>query len=220
MKLFTQIIILAAGAVYFSVSFASDYTNDENRKVAALFLESSGRGYEKGDALDILKGRIEGRMKSAESKIAFSRLQACRTTEKYKNNPKDIVAVEHYAYMRRLAGEHGDSKLAGMPTLYYDTKLKLKTAGKLQWLRTTDQKVSDPTKGARDWGELGVVHGLLDYEAETTKKPAPGAIADELKSDLNLAVSHPIYSWLSRTITGNPFAKLKNSDCHVSEPDI
>jgi len=219
MKISSLLFVLATMSYSILVN-ATDYTPKEDRKVAAFVLEASGKAYSTTDNLTQLKGELENRMKKSEASITFRLLQACRTTKKYRHNPKDIVAAEHYAYMRSQAAESGDSELKGMPTLYYDSKVKLKSEGKLQWLRTTDQVVSEPSEGARDWGELGVVHGLSDYEAESGKKPTPGKIAKQMKSDLALASSHQIFSWLNRKIVGNPYSALKNKDCHVKEPNI
>ena len=199
---------------------ASDYSVTDNRRVAAFVLEASGIAYAPSDSAEVLKQKIATRMTKSTTSNVFRKLQGCRTTEKYQSNPKDIVGAEHYAFMRSLASESGDTELKELPTLYYVTKLKLKSEGKLQWLRTTDQLVSDPTLGAKEWGELGVVHGLQDYLEETGKTPAPGETAKGLQSDLEKASSHPIYSWINRHVIGNPYTALKNSDCHVSAPTL
>ncbi|MGR5453042.1 hypothetical protein [Vibrio alfacsensis] len=88
----------------------------------------------------------------------------------------NLAAAEWYLFIRSVASETGDTFLKQLPEWYSTVK---KYASKLElseYLQTSDQPVSKTNPDVTKWGNLGVEHGLRDYEKRTKNKP-------ELKSD-------------------------------------
>ncbi|MBB3743079.1 hypothetical protein FHX10_002572 [Rhizobium sp. BK591] len=203
----------------FTQSGAAQFSDAENRKTAAWILSAYDRLSGEVNDLQALKAVLPSYAELDGADSAFGKLQACRTVVKYKANPLTLVAAEHYAFMRYEASKTGDLKLRQLPKKYHDTKIKLINEGKEDRLKTTDWPLSPPSEDTLAWANLGVEHGLADYEKREQKKPANGTEADILEAQMKLAASSAFFAWIGRTF-GTAYTRTGNENCAVVEPQI
>ncbi|WP_170408915.1 hypothetical protein [Ruegeria arenilitoris] len=222
-RIWSRIKIVFLGIVSVSMApvelLAGDFSNAQDRRAAAWILEALERDYSDSENdLSKLKSLVAEPADLDKVETAFTRLQACRTSPKYYNNPLPIVAAEHHLYIRYLANKNGDSKLSALPKTYYDAKVELQNQNRLNWLRTTDQPVSPPSESVVEWAVLGVQMGLAEYKLRTGDNPAPGEKADELVGMLEAGKALPIFSWGMQFFDPTKYSRSNGMNCAVSDP--
>ncbi|WP_424980757.1 hypothetical protein [Leisingera sp. S232] len=218
MRISLGILFLAVVAP--TALLAGEFSDQQDRRAAAWILEALGRDYS-GIETDLAKLKLQV-AKPADLKtvtVAFSRLQTCRTDTRYYDNPLPLVAAEHHAYIRYLASESGDTKLSAAPQAYYDAKIELQNQGKLDWLRTTDQAVSAPSKSVVEWAVFGVQYGLIEYRERTGNNPVPGTVADGLIKQLSLGMTSKFFSWATRAFFDySKYSRANGVKCAIVDP--
>lgn len=80
----------------------------------------------------------------------------------------DAAAAEHYMYIRFLAGRTGDPTCHTAPALYAAKKVFDQALGRLQKGQAQDgHPVLPANPYIVAWGQIGVVDGLKDYQANS-----------------------------------------------------
>lgn len=215
-------LILVAGASFCSALAASagDFNEQDNR-VTAMWIAA---------ALDLDHARSQSDFESLlsvvsepaaveEIEAAYNRLKVCQVSVRGEGDVSfPLVAAQHHLFMRRLASREGDSNLTDLPQEYYETKLRLAKAGKLNRLRVSDQPVSPASEGALAWAEMGVSLGLQEYGIRTRERPEPKLVANKMRNRLSMAESSSIFAWAARKLDLSRFAGSSEAECAFTEP--
>lgn len=214
-------LILVAGMSCCSVfaSNAGEFNEQDNRMTAMWILVALDRDHaEPQSGYETLLSALSEPAPVERIEAAYSRLKVCQVLVGAEGDVSfPLVAAQHHLFMRRLASREGDSNLADLPQEYYETKLRLAEAGKLNRLRISDQPVSPASEGALAWAELGVSLGLQEYGIRTRQRPEPKRVANEMSNRLSMAESSSIFSWAVRKLDLSRFAGSSEAECAFAE---
>lgn len=158
---FSVIVIIF---LFSQLSFSAPVPLDD-QKVVDWILISIDKENEVGANESILSGNIAlGKVEKG-----WARLKACRDA----GNSLDLhlAAAEHYMYARYLSSDDGDTNYRKLPKWYETIKKMATEKGLEDYLKTSDQPLSQTDGRVTAWGNKGVEAGLLDYEKRKGKKP-------------------------------------------------
>ncbi|MEQ1955916.1 hypothetical protein [Mesorhizobium sp. CN2-181] len=209
---------LSAALKQFGGKESRPFDDAVNRKTAGMILDaySDASGPPPGD-LASMKALLAQRYDENTIALGFSRLKACRTVAKYRDNPLFLAAAEHYTFMRYEASQSGDTELRRLPQLYYGTKVKLFKDGKETRIQQNDLPLSPPSVGIVEWGNLGVEDGLLDYANLNGKTPSKGTNAQGYIDQMNSAINYEIVGVTYRLFE-NLLIDRNNLACVLADP--
>ena len=215
-------LILAAGLLFTSgfAASAGDFSEKDNRATALWVLAALDQDQATSDSnLGKLLSLVSEPAPVQQIEVAFQRLKTCQVSAESSGQVSfPLVAAQHHLFMRRLASREGDSNLTDLPKNYYETKLRLAEAGKLNRLRISDQPVSPANEGALAWAELGVSLGLQEYGIRTSEQPEPKLVAKQMSDRLSMAETSSLFSWAVRKLDLSRFSSSSEVECMFAEP--
>jgi hypothetical protein len=201
---------------------AADFSERDNRTTALWILVALDRDHSKPqNNLETLLSLVSKPAPVESVEAAFQRLKICQVSGGSEGEVSfPLVAAQHHLFMRRLASREGDSNLTDLPQDFYETKLRLAKAGKLNRLRLSDQPVSPANEGALAWAELGVLLGLQEYGIRTRQHPEPKLVAKQMSDRLSMAESSSLFSWALRKLDLSRFAGVSEAGCVFKKPMV